>query len=149
MSTIKAWADCLQTADTNRFLRLIRKKSHYFPRIIMYAFLAVTVWYVSQYSKALLSGSVSLKSAVDFALVSVLSAFLTLRFGRYIGSKAEKNIDEIYELSYIHFSSADERLVGESKAKIARSVMKSAGAVLAAFIIGIASSIVATIMLNK
>lgn len=148
MATIKSWADCLKKRSTNEFIKIARRKSHYFPIITKYSFVALCAYHIHQYSSPILAGSPPIKIAVNFALASVLIAYLSLKIGAFIGRKAEKSIDEVYEISYIHFSSADENLVEETEAKITRSVISSLGALIAAFLIGIASSIAATLMIG-
>lgn len=143
MSTIKSWFEGLKATKTNQFFKLVRRKSHYATRISKYAFLALTVYHVNNYAETILVSGVDQKVAVLFTLSSLLSAFLAFRLGAYIGRKSELNLDQVYEMSYIHFSGADERFVDESRAKVAQSMLKSGGALVVALIVGVVSSVIA------
>ena len=70
-------------------------------------------------------------------------SFLSYRLGMFIGEFIEKNLDQIYELSYINFSPADVRFVDKSRAKINRSLVYSGFSMVGALILGITCSWVA------
>lgn len=148
LSTIKTWAEGLETTKTNPVLKLLRTKSRYAPTILKYGFLALAVFYASMYSKELFSMDVGLKETAGFILYSILASFIFYRIGLSIGEVANKNLGQVYEISYIHFTPADERLVEKSRAKVVRSGIYSGASIFMAFLIGIASSIVATYLLK-
>ena len=148
MTTIKTWADGLPTTKTNPILKMLRSKSVHAPRILKYSFLALATFYASMYSKELLPAGVGLRETAEFILYSILGSFISYRLGLFIGEITKQNLSQVYEISYINFTPADERLVEKSQGKIVRSVIYSGVSILIAFLIGIASSIVATYLLK-
>lgn len=148
MSTIKTWADGLPTSQTPHMIKVLRAKSRYAPAILKYGFLALVAFYISRYSKEILTTGVGLRETAEFILYSILSSFVFYRIGLFIGEIAERNLGQIYEISYINFTPADERLVEKSRAKVIWSGIYSAISLFIAFLIGIASSIVATFLLK-
>ncbi|MGZ8892964.1 MAG: hypothetical protein ACXW1R_08580 [Halobacteriota archaeon] len=148
MSTIKSWADGLPTSQTSNILKVLRSKSRYAPVILKYGFLAVVTFYISKYSKELLTAEVGLRETAEFILYSILTSFVFYRIGLFIGEIAEKNLGQVYEISYINFTPADERLVEKSREKVVRSMFYSGASLFMAFAISISSSIVATYLLK-
>lgn len=148
MATIKSWADGLPTSQTSHILKVLRSKSRHAPAILKYGFLALVAFYISKYSKEHLTAGIGLRETAEFILYSILTSFIFYRIGLFIGEIAAKNLGQIYEISYINFTPADERLVEKSRAKVFRSGIYSGASLFVAFVIGIASSIVATYLLK-
>jgi hypothetical protein len=148
MATIKSWADGLPTSQTSHILKVLRSKSRHAPAILKYGFLALVTFYISKYSKEHFTAGVGLRETAEFILYSILTSFVFYRIGLFIGENAAKNLGQIYEISYINFTPADERLVEKSRAKVFRSGIYTGASLFMAFVIGIASSIVATYLLK-
>lgn len=148
MATVKTWVDGLPTSQMPHMLKVLRSKSRYAPAILKYGFLAIVTFYISRYSKELLATGVGLRETAEFILCSILLSFIFYRIGLFIGEIVEKSLGQIYEISYINFTPADERFVEKSRAKVVRSGIYSGVSLFMAFVIGIASSIAATLLLN-
>lgn len=148
MTTIKTWFECLDYTKSNTFLMQMRKRSHLFKSVLKNAFLALSVWHIYTVSFDVLSGTYSLDLSVRFALGAVLYAYLALQLGIFLGRVIERNIDMMYEISYISFSQADTKLVKTSKAYNLKNIAKGGVALLAAFAVGVASSIAAAMLFS-
>ena len=66
MSTIKTWADGLPTSQTPHMIKVLRAKSRYAPAILKYGFLALVAFYISRYSKEILTTGVGLRETAEF-----------------------------------------------------------------------------------
>lgn len=148
LSTIKSWADGLPTSRTSPLLKALRSKSRYAPETLKYVFLALTAFYASRYSTVLLPVGVGLRETAEFILYCILTSFIFYRIGLFIGEIARENLSQVYEISYINFTPADERLVEKSRAKVVKSCIYSGASIFMAFFIGVTSSIVATYLLK-
>lgn len=148
MTTLKTWFQCLDYTKSNAFFTFIRKRSHYLRLLVRNSFLGLAVWHVYVVSFDLLTGINSLDVSIRFALGAVLYAYLAIQMGDFLGRIIERNIDMIYEISYICLSQADTNLVENSKAYNTKNIIKGISALAAAFLVGVASSVAAAILFS-
>lgn len=139
MSVVKSWIDCLDTTSLNPFLKVVRPYSKYFPLLCQYGLLAAGVYFTNK-QLPIFFQTVSPTSTASFVLIAFLFNFLLFKLGKLVGYKAERYIDQIYQISYIRFSGADLRLVKNSKVEVRKNIIKSLGYILFTVLIGVASN---------
>ncbi|MCG9713442.1 hypothetical protein L1D29_11525, partial [Shewanella insulae] len=128
----------------NSTIKKARKFSHLLPRVFKYGLLSLTSYFIFLASKTYVSSNNDLNAVVVFLLCASLSMFVSYRLGKYLGRKAEINLDSIYEQSYISFSGADENFVSKSAVKIKNSRNKFIFSVVGALVIGVCGSLIAS-----
>jgi hypothetical protein len=139
ISVIKSWVDCLEVTSINPVLKKIRPLSKYLPLLGQYGLLAVAAFYTYEQLPIYFQNSEPSTTAA-FVLIAFLFNFLFFKAGRFIGYKAERHLDSIYQLSYINFSAADKRLVEESSASVRKNITKSIGYILLTIILAVLSN---------
>lgn len=144
MSVIKGWFNNIEKKELNSTIKKARKFSHFLPRLFKYGLLSLTSYFIFLASKTYVSSNSDLNSVVTFLLSASLSMFVSYRIGKYLGRKAEINLDNIYEQSYISFSGADENFVSKSATKIQSSRNKFIASVICTLIIGVCGSLIAS-----
>ncbi len=139
ISVIKSWVDCLEVTSMNPVLKKIRPLSKYLPLLGQYGLLAFGVFYTYE-QLPIYFQQPEPSTTATFILVAFLFNFLLFKVGRFIGYKAERHLDSIYQLSYINFSGADARLVRESSASVRTNITKSVGYILLTVILAVLSN---------
>ncbi len=144
MSVLKKWFNSLEKNRTSNAIKLIRKSSHYIPKLTKYSLLTISCTYIYKSSSIyLLAPDVDARLVTLFTLSSILVAYLSVRIGIAIGKKIEVNLDSIYEQSYISFSSADDNFVKESSINIKKSKINAVTGLVVTIIVSIGSSLIA------
>lgn len=143
MSVIKSWFGTIEKNPISPTVKTARKFSYFAPRLAKYSLLTLTSYYIFASSNTFLSSNNDLKTATLFSLGSVLIAYLSIRFGVFFGKRIERNLDNIYEQSYINFSGADECFVSASATKIKKSKVKAGVNLLASIVLAISCSLIA------
>lgn len=144
MSVIKRWFNNIEKNQLNGAIKEARKLSHFLPRLFKYGLLGLCSYFSYSASKTYVTTTSDLNAAVVFLLFSSLAIFLSFRVGKYLGRKAEINLDSIYEQSYISFSGADENFVATSATKIKNSRNKVIVSLIGALILGVTGSVIAS-----
>lgn len=144
MSVIKGWFNNIEKNQLNSTIKEARKYSQFLPRLFKYGLLGLCSYFSYAASKTYVNGDEDLNAVVVFLLLSSLSLFVSYRLGKYLGRKAEINLDSIYEQSYISFSGADENFVATSAIKIKSSRNKVIISLIGAVIIGASGSLIAS-----
>jgi hypothetical protein len=144
MSVIKRWFNSIEKKQLNSTIKKVRKLSHFLPIFCKYGLLSLCAYLTFLASKTYVTNESDLNAAVVFLLCASLSLFVSYRFGKLLGHKAEINLDSIYEQSYISFSGADENLVAESTIKIVSSRNKFIASIFGTLIIGACGSLIAS-----
>jgi hypothetical protein len=144
MSVLNNWFSAIEKNEVNGIIKIIRKYSHLFPVSFKYGFLALTSYYVFDLSSHIfVQPTADMRVTSLFILSSALVAFIMYRLGIYFGRKTERNVDNIYEPSYINFSGSDENFVKESCVKIKSSRTKAVLSIVGALCVGIIGSLLA------
>jgi len=143
MSVIKSWNDCLEVTDFNKFIRVLRGFSDWFPVMCQYGLLLMGS-YLTYSSIESFFKVPTPESTATFLLFSVLFNFLLFKIGLFIGRRAERNLDQTYQMSYINFSGADVKLAKDSTKSVQGSVIKSFVYVLGSVVLGVISSGIAS-----
>jgi hypothetical protein len=127
MSSLTDWVGTLNTTSMNVHIKNVRSKSSYFPIGSKYLFLFVSFYSVFQYSNIYFLRDHNLlpKGLALFIISTGMLLFLMHRIGLSLGRVAERNLDSLYESSYINLSKSDEELAcGSARAK-RRAITKS------------------------
>jgi len=148
MSVVKRWFSGIEKNQMNGYVKKARGYSHFLPRIFKYGLLGLCSYYLFISTDIYVSTGSQLNSAVTFLLISALSMLAAYRVGKYLGQKAESNLDSIYEQSYISFSGADENFVSASTLKIKNSRNKVVFAIIGTLIIGVFGSLIANQLIS-
>ncbi|MDO6508715.1 hypothetical protein Q4506_17075 [Colwellia sp. 4_MG-2023] len=143
MSVIKGWFNSVEKNEISKVTKLIRSYSHFLPRLFKYGLLGLANYYVYKASQVFVPATADINAAVVFILMSLLTLFVTFQLGSYLGKKAERNLDSIYEQSYINFSGADENFVNISTTKIKNSRNRVLASLIGTLILGAGGSLLA------
>jgi hypothetical protein len=145
MSVIKSWNDCLEVTEMNSILKNTRHFSKYFPSFCHYSLLATGVFFTFQ-TIDLYFTTLAPESTAKFVLLAILANYLLVKAGRYIGIKAERNLDQIYQPSYIRFSGADDKLAKNTSSNVRTSILRSIGYISLTLVLGGISSVLASLI---
>jgi hypothetical protein len=145
MSVIKSWNDCLEVTEMNPVLKKARHLAKYFPGAFQYGLLATGTYFTYQ-AIVPFFGIPTPESTAKFVLYAILVNFLLLKTGRFIGNKAENNLNQIYQPSYIKFSGADEKLAKGSSSSVRTNISLSIGYIVLTLGLGIISSTLASLI---
>jgi len=143
MSVIKGWFNSVEKNQIGKTTKLLRSYSHFLPRVFKYGLLGLANYYVYKASKVFVPEASDINSAVVFIFLSLFSLFITFQLGSYLGKKAERNLDSIYEQSYISFSGADETFVKNSATKIKNSRSRVFLSLIGTLVLGAGGSLLA------
>ena len=143
MSVLKSWFNTVEKNSISSSIKTIRKLSHFAPKLTKYGLLSLICYLSWKLSEVYLVVNVDTKTATLFSLLSILFAYLSIRFGVYAGRKAERALDSIYEQSYIHFSGADDNFVKNSSIKIRDSKIKALLSLGGTIVVGVGCSLFA------
>lgn len=145
MSALTDWVGTLNTTNMNVHIKKIRSKSSYFPIGSKYIFLFISFYSVFQYSSIYFLRDHNLlpKGLALFIISAGMLLFLMHRIGLSLGRIAERNLDSLYESSYINLSKSDEELArGSARAK-RRAIVKSSISLTITFLFGVVASLIA------
>ncbi len=149
MSLIKKWYNGIDKKPVHPAIKKVRSLSHTIPTLLKYSLLSIAFYYIYILSSTYLPiDKHGNRELALFIIFSMSAAFLSYRLGKYLGHKAERNIDSIYEHSYINFSSADEDFVSNSLSKIKKSYLKAISYITVTIILGIIGSTLANWLSN-
>ena len=143
MSVLKSWFNTVEKNSVSSSVKIIRKLSNFVPKFTKYGLLSLICYSSWKLSEVYLVANVDAKTTTLFILLSVLCAYLSIRFGMFAGRKAEVALDSIYEQSYINFSSADDNFVKNSSSKIRASKIKALLSLGVTIVVGVGCSLLA------
>lgn len=143
MSVLKSWFNTVEKNSVSSSVKIIRKLSSFVPKFTKYGLLSLICYSSWKLSEVYLVANVDAKTTTLFILLSVLCAYLSIRFGMFAGRKAEVALDSIYEQSYINFSSADDNFVKNSSSKIRASKIKALLSLGVTIVVGVGCSLLA------
>lgn len=139
MSVIKSWERTLDEVETNLLIKKVRPFAKYMPSIFKYSLLLAGAYYTFGVVEKYFSSPEPQTTAV-FLLIAYLFNFLLWKIGSYAGSKSEIHLNQLYEVSYINFSSADKKLAAECNATRKRNVLLGALYFAGTFVVGVLAS---------
>lgn len=145
MSVIKSWTDCLEVTEMNFALKKIRPLSKFFPAACQYGLLAAGTYYTYGAIEPYFETPTP-ELTTKFVLFAILMNFILLKVGRFIGNKAERHLDQIYQPSYINFSGADVKLAKGSSSSVRTNVTLSVSYIVLTLVLGVAASSIANLI---
>lgn len=143
MSVIQSWERTLDEVDTSPLIKNIRPFAKYMPSIFKYGLLLTGSYYTLGVVDKYFSAPESHTTAV-FLLVAFLFNFLLWKIGQNAGSKSEKHLNQLYEVSYICFSGADKKLANECSSTRKKNIIFGGLYLAGTFLVGVLASGVAS-----
>ncbi|AUV88516.1 TPA: hypothetical protein ACN30N_002543 [Vibrio campbellii] len=143
-SAIVSWSGGIEKTTPRPWVRKLREKASFAPRIAKYSLTIIAMLAVLQASTKLIPDvGYVVREVALFILFSAAFIILSYKIGSFFGRKAESHLDNTYEKSYINLSQADVNLVSEAENNINGSIKKAILNIVVTIILGAAGSILA------
>lgn len=142
MSVIKSWERTLDEVETSLVLKKIRPFAKYMPSVFKYCLLILGAYYTLGVVDTYFSLPEPKTTAI-FLLLAYLFNFILWKIGSYAGKKSEAHLNQLYEVSYINFSSADRKFASECKSTRSKNILLGSLYVAGTFLVGVLASGVA------
>ena len=143
MSVVKTWNSGLEEVEVNEFLNKLRAYARYMPALFKYGLLTAGVFYTLKVVDVYFSSATPQTTAM-FVLIAYLFNFILWKAGLFLGKKAEHHLNQLYDVSYIGFSGADQTLAKKCKAAKRKNTLSSLGYLAGTFFLGVLASGAAT-----
>jgi len=148
MSVIKTWNNGLDEVDTNPIIKKVRPYSRYMPALFKYGLLCSGAYYTVRVVDDYFSSPAAHTTAM-FILIAYLFNFMLWKLGLFTGRKAESHLNQLYEVSYISFSGADNNLAKQCKAAKRNNTLFSFAYLVGTFLVGVLASGVANFLFKS
>jgi hypothetical protein len=148
MSVIRTWNNGLDEVETNNIIKKLRPYSRYMPAFFKYGLLFSGVYYTMRVVDGYFS-SPSAHTTAMFILIAYLFNFMLWKIGLFTGRRAESHLNQLYEVSYILFSGADNNLAKQCKTAKRNNTIFSFAYLVGTFVVGVLASVVANFIFKS
>lgn len=148
MSVIRTWNNSLEEVVTNPIIKQIRPYSRYMPSLFKYGLLSCGVYYTVSVVEGYFLSPAAHTTAM-FILIAYLFNFFLWKFGMFTGTKAESHLNQLYDVSYISFSGADNNLAKQCKTAKRKNTIFSFAYLACTFLVGVLASGVANFVFKS
>lgn len=144
LNCVDVWSQTLDKFNPPKVLQFIQKRSSYIRLISRYVVSIVVIAIIYFSLPKLLSSNATVYEFAKFSILALTGVFATYKLADHLGSGAEDSIDSWTALSYIRLTAGDRESIKSAE----RANLLSAGVALVKFILSLAVSVVAKVIVG-